>query len=29
MVDWPPDGLEFNINGYPKYHEVKDQLPNP
>eukprot|EP00392_Amoebophrya_sp_AT5.2_P017852 g18274.t1 len=27
-MDWPPDGLEFNTQNYPKYHQVNEYLPN-
>ncbi|CAD7969015.1 unnamed protein product [Amoebophrya sp. A25] len=27
-MDWPPPGLEFNTQNYPKYHQVNEYLPN-
>ena len=27
-MDWPPDSLEFNLYSYPKYHQIKEYLPN-
>ena len=24
---WPPDGTEFNIHGFPKYHHVLEYPP--
>lgn len=28
-MDWPPDGLEVNTQGFSRYHHLREHLPNP